>query len=150
MAASVIRNVATMWGSSPSIAHGKMGTWDTFVLWADLGISFLVMVVGMFLVPGLGLGAALLAILVGSVIGNVLLGLAAGIGFDTGMPTMALLRGPLGVRGSYDPDGAQHRAAHRLGHLRGHRHGPGRRLYWRRGSLASRRRITSGSWSLPR
>src|ERR1700716_326122 len=80
-----------------------LGTWDTFVLWADLGISFLVMVVGMFLVPGLGLGAALLAILVGALIGNVLLGLAAGIGFDTGMPTMALLRGPLGVRGSYVP-----------------------------------------------
>ncbi len=80
-----------------------LGTWDTFVLWADLGISFLVMVVGMFLVPGLGLGEALLAILVGALIGNVLLGLAAGIGFDTGMPTMALLRGPLGVRGSYVP-----------------------------------------------
>jgi NCS1 family nucleobase:cation symporter-1 len=80
-----------------------LGTWDTFVLWADLGISFLVMVVGMFLVPGLGLGEALLAIVVGALIGNVLLGLAAGIGFDTGMPTMALLRGPLGVRGSYVP-----------------------------------------------
>jgi NCS1 family nucleobase:cation symporter-1 len=80
-----------------------LGTWDMFVLWADLGISFLVMVVGMFLVPGLGLGEALLAILVGAVIGNVLLGLAAGIGFDTGMPTMALLRGPLGARGSYAP-----------------------------------------------
>src|SRR5437868_3901213 len=80
-----------------------LGTWDTFVLWADLGISFLVMVVGMFLVPGLGLGQALLAILVGAVIGNLLLGLAAGIGSDTGMPTMALLRGPLGVRGSYAP-----------------------------------------------
>src|SRR5436190_16058055 len=78
-----------------------LGTWDTFVLWADLGISFLVMVVGMFLVPGLGLGEALLAILVGAVLGNLLLGLAAGIGFDTRMPTMALLRGPLGVRGSY-------------------------------------------------
>jgi nucleobase:cation symporter-1, NCS1 family len=80
-----------------------LGMWDTFVLWADLGISFLVMVVGMFLVPGLGLGEALLAILVGAVIGNVLLGLAGGIGFDTGMPTMALLRGPLGMRGSYAP-----------------------------------------------
>ncbi|MGI9149324.1 MAG: putative hydroxymethylpyrimidine transporter CytX [Chloroflexota bacterium] len=80
-----------------------LGTWATFVLWADLGISFLVMVVGMFLVPGLGLGEALVAIVVGAVIGNVLLGLAAGIGFDTGMPTMALLRGPLGMRGSYVP-----------------------------------------------
>jgi len=80
-----------------------LGTWDMFVLWADLGISFLVMVVGMFLVPGLGLGQALLAILVGAIIGNVLLGLAATIGSDTGLPTMALLRGPLGRRGSYLP-----------------------------------------------
>jgi len=80
-----------------------LGTWDMFVLWADLGISFLVMVVGMFLVPGLGLGQALLAILVGAVIGNLLLGLAATIGSDTGMPTMALVRGPLGRRGSYLP-----------------------------------------------
>lgn len=80
-----------------------LGTWDSFILWADLGISFLVMVVGMFLVPGLGFFQALLAILAGAVIGNVLLGLAATIGSDTGVPTMVLLRGPLGVRGSYAP-----------------------------------------------
>ena len=80
-----------------------LGTWDNFVLWADLGISFLVMVVGTFLVPGLGLGQALLAILVGAVIGNALLGVAAMIGSDTGVPTMVLVRGPLGLRGSYGP-----------------------------------------------
>jgi putative hydroxymethylpyrimidine transporter CytX len=73
------------------------------VLWADLGVSFLVMVVGMFLVPGLGLGAALLAILIGAVIGNLLLGLGAIVGSDTGAPTMVLLRAPLGLRGSYVP-----------------------------------------------
>ena len=83
--------------------HRVLGTWDTFVLWADLGISFLVMVVGTFLVPGLGLGQALLAILVGAVIGNALLGVGAAIGSDTRVPTMVLLRGPLGVRGSYGP-----------------------------------------------
>src|SRR5919201_464872 len=83
--------------------HRALGSWDTFVLWADLGISFLVMVVGMFLVPGLGLGQALTAILVGAIIGNLLLGLAATVGSDTGVPTMVLLRGPLGLRGSYVP-----------------------------------------------
>lgn len=80
-----------------------LGLWDGFVLWADLGVSFLVMVVGMFLVPGLGLAEALLAILIGAVIGNLLLGLGAIVGSDTGAPTMVLLRAPLGLRGSYAP-----------------------------------------------
>ena len=40
--------------------HRVLGTWDTYVLWADLGISFLVMVVGTLLVPGLGLGGGTL------------------------------------------------------------------------------------------
>jgi NCS1 family nucleobase:cation symporter-1 len=83
--------------------HRALGFWDNFVLWADLGVSFLVMVVGMFLVPGLGLAQALLAILIGAVIGNLLLGLGAIVGSDTGAPTMVLLRAPLGVRGSYAP-----------------------------------------------
>lgn len=81
----------------------RLGFLDTFVLWADLGVSFLVMVVGMFLVPGLGLGQALAAILVGALIGNFLLGLIATIGSDTGMPTMVLLRPVLGLLGSYVP-----------------------------------------------
>lgn len=76
---------------------------DTFVLWANLGVSFLVMVVGMFLVPGLSLGGALAAILVGAIIGNLLLGLVATIGSDTGVPTMVLFRPVLGLRGSYAP-----------------------------------------------
>lgn len=80
-----------------------LGLWETFVLWADLGVSFLVMVVGMFLVPGLGLAEAVAAIVVGAVIGNALLGLAATIGADTGAPTMVLLRAVLGIRGSYLP-----------------------------------------------
>jgi putative hydroxymethylpyrimidine transporter CytX len=84
-------------------AERRLGFLDTFVLWADLGVSFLVMVVGMFLVPGLSLGEALLAILIGAVIGNLLLGLVATIGADTGVPTMVLFRPVLGLRGSYAP-----------------------------------------------
>lgn len=80
-----------------------MGTWDNVVLWADLGVSFLVMVVGTFLVPALGLGEALAAIVIGALVGNLLLGVAARIGADVGVPTMVLLRGPLGRRGSYAP-----------------------------------------------
>lgn len=80
-----------------------LGPLDTFVLWSNLGVSFLVMVVGTFLVPGLSLGQALLAILVGALLGNALLGLIATIGADTGVPTMVLFRAALGIRGSYAP-----------------------------------------------
>lgn len=85
------------------IAERRLGFVDTFVLWANLGVSFLVMVVGMFLVPGLSLGRALLAILVGAILGNLLLGLIGTIGSDTGVPTMVLFRPVLGIRGSYAP-----------------------------------------------
>lgn len=81
------------------LGRRALGFFDSFVLWADLGISFLVMVVGMFLVPGLGLGQALLATLIGAVIGNLLLALGALIGADVGVPTMVLLRPVLGIRG---------------------------------------------------
>ena len=36
------------------IERRRLGLPETFVLWADLGVSFLVMVVGMFLVPFFG------------------------------------------------------------------------------------------------
>lgn len=80
-----------------------LGVLDTWILWFDLGVSFLVMVVGTFLVPGLSLPQALLAILIGAIIGNVLLGLAATVGADNRVPTMVLLRPVLGLRGSYLP-----------------------------------------------
>ncbi len=57
----------------------RLGFTDTFVLWWDLGVSFLVMVVGMFLVPGLNLAWALAAIVLGAVLGNTLLGLVGTI-----------------------------------------------------------------------
>ena len=84
-------------------AERRLGFLDTFVLWWDLGVSFLVMVVGMFLVPGLSLGQAFLAIVVGAILGNFLLGLVGTIGADTGVPTMVLLRPVLGRRGSIAP-----------------------------------------------
>ena len=84
-------------------ARAQMTAWDTGALWWSLGVSFLVTVVGMFLVPGLSLPVALLAIVIGAIIGNVLLGLAAAIGSDPRVPTMVLMRAPLGVRGSYLP-----------------------------------------------
>jgi NCS1 family nucleobase:cation symporter-1 len=55
------------------------------------------------LVPALSFKQALLAILIGAVAGNVLLGLAGMIGADARVPGMVLLRAPLGRRGSYAP-----------------------------------------------
>jgi putative hydroxymethylpyrimidine transporter CytX len=76
---------------------------DTGLLWGNLGVSLLVIVAGAALVPALSLPDALLAIAIGCVIGNLMLGVAGAIGADARVPGMALLRAPLGRRGSYLP-----------------------------------------------
>lgn len=81
----------------------RLRAFDFAVLWGDLAVSLLVMVAGSLLVPGLGTQEALLAIIVGTAIGTVLLSLAGIAGSDTGAPTMVALRGTMGVRGSYLP-----------------------------------------------
>ncbi len=92
------------WGIQPvPHDHRVLGFMDFTVLWGDLGIGLLVMLTGTFLVPGLGLGSALLAILIGSAAGCLLLALVGAVGSATGAPTMVLLRPVLGVRGSYVP-----------------------------------------------
>jgi nucleobase:cation symporter-1, NCS1 family len=92
------------WGIEPVPQTQRvLGLLDFGVLWGDLGIGLLVMLAGTFLVPGLGLGDALLAIVIGGMLGGVLLALIGAIGSDTAVPTMVLLRPVLGVRGSYLP-----------------------------------------------
>ena len=80
-----------------------LSLFDSLLLWGNLSVSLLVIVIGALLVPALSLRDALLAIVVGAVAGNILLGLAALIGADGRVPGMVLLRGPLGRRGSYAP-----------------------------------------------
>jgi putative hydroxymethylpyrimidine transporter CytX len=90
-------------------ARQVLGLVDQAVLWGNLGVSLLLPVTATFIltpdpaVAPLSLGAALVAILVGSLIGNTLLGLGALPGAETGAPAMVLLRGLLGRRGSYVP-----------------------------------------------
>jgi NCS1 family nucleobase:cation symporter-1 len=92
------------WGIEPVPDRLRvLGLLDTMLLWGNLSISLLVIVLGAFLVPALSLKSALLAILVGAVTGNLLLGLAGLIGSDGRVPGMVLLRAPLGRRGSYAP-----------------------------------------------
>jgi len=81
----------------------RLGALDNAMLWSSLGLSLLVLVAGTVLVPALSLRAALLAILVGGIFGNVLLGLAALLGAEARVPAMVLLRAPLGRTGSWLP-----------------------------------------------
>ncbi len=76
---------------------------DLGVLWGDLSVGLLVMVTGALLVPYLGLPRALLAILVGTLIGCVPLAIVALAGQREGVPTMVLFRPVLGERGSFVP-----------------------------------------------
>jgi putative hydroxymethylpyrimidine transporter CytX len=92
------------WGIDPvSPTLRRLSFFDTAALWGNLGISLLLPIVAAFLVPGLSFMQAALAILVGVVIGNLMLGYAGLIGAATGSPAMVLYRPSLGRRGSYAP-----------------------------------------------
>ena len=86
-----------------------LGFLDQTALWGNLGISLLLVVAGAYVLapdpglPALGLGAALVAVVVGAVLGNVLLGFGARAGAETGAPAMVLLRGLFGWRASWVP-----------------------------------------------
>jgi NCS1 family nucleobase:cation symporter-1 len=95
---------APMWGIEPVPERLRVLRFtDTVLLWGNLSVSLLVIVAGGLLVPALSLKLALLAIVVGAVAGNLMLGLAAMIGADARVPGMVVLRAPLGRRGSYLP-----------------------------------------------
>jgi nucleobase:cation symporter-1, NCS1 family len=88
------------WGIEPVPERLRvLGTLDTTLLWTNLGVSLLVLVLPAYF--DLPLGTALAATLVGAVIGNAMLAVAALIGADARVPSMVLQRAPLGRRGSY-------------------------------------------------
>src|SRR5438067_9841445 len=92
------------WGIKPVPKRlHVLGLFDTTLLWGNLSVSLLVIVAAAGLVPMLSFKQALLAILIGAVAGNLLLGLAGAIGADARVPGMVLLRAPLGQRGSFAP-----------------------------------------------
>jgi nucleobase:cation symporter-1, NCS1 family len=96
----------TSWGIHPVPERLRvLGTLDLGLLWGNLGVSLLVVVAGAILVPALSLPDAILAILVGCLVGNLMLAIAGGIGAQTRVPAMVLMRAPLGERGSYLPTG---------------------------------------------
>ena len=88
------------WGIEPVPDRLRvLGFVDTNLLWLNLGISLLVLVLPAFF--DLSLKDALAATLVGGLIGNSMLAVAALIGADARVPSMVLQRAPLGQRGSY-------------------------------------------------
>lgn len=92
------------WGIEPvPSSHRVLNFLDYLALWSSLGVGLLVLLAGTLLVPVLGLGQALLAILIGSAIGSLLLAIAGLVGSDHAIPTMVMLRPVLGIRGSYIP-----------------------------------------------
>jgi len=94
------------WGIEPVPERLRvLGALDTGLLWGNLGVSLLVVVAGAALVPALSLRDALVAIVLGCVLGNLMLAVAGAIGADARVPGMALMRAPLGRRGSYLPTG---------------------------------------------
>ncbi len=92
------------WGIDPAPPRLRiLSGLETGLLWGNLGVSLLVIVAGAVLVPALSLPDALVAIVVGCVIGNAMLAVAGMIGADARVPGMALMRAPLGQRGSLIP-----------------------------------------------
>ncbi len=91
---------APNWGIEPVPERLRvLGLADTTLLWLNLGISLLVLVLPAYF--DLSLKDALLATLVGGLIGNSMLAVAALIGADGRVPSMVLQRAPLGRHGSY-------------------------------------------------
>ena len=65
-------------------------------LWFSLGVGLLVIQIGAYLAPAMGTQAALLAILIGSVVGSGLLAWVAKIGCDTGLTSAGLMHSVYG------------------------------------------------------
>ncbi len=85
-----------------------LGVLDQGAFWANLGVSLLGFSGALFLLNPLGdapltFTAALVAAVVGSLVGTAMVGLAAVPGAQTGRPAMVLLRGLFGARLSYVP-----------------------------------------------
>ena len=81
------------------------GLGDHASLWFSLGVGLLVIQVGAFLMPGLSPPRALLAVLIGSLLGAGLLAHVARIGCRHGLSSSALISRSLGRRFALLPVG---------------------------------------------
>lgn len=91
------------WGIRPvPEIHRKLGGLDYFILWSSLGVGLLVLSAGSFL-SAASFTDTILAIVVGSLGGSMLLALAGRIGSDHAIPSLVTLRPAFGIAGSYLP-----------------------------------------------
>jgi nucleobase:cation symporter-1, NCS1 family len=82
---------------SPLPANQRsFGFRDHAALWLSLGVGLLVMQIGAYLVPALGVQRALVIIVAGSVLGAGLLAWTAKIGCDSGLSSAALMHATYG------------------------------------------------------
>ncbi len=73
---------------------------DFFALWSSLGVGLLVISAGSFIYAS-NILDALFVIILGSIIGSILLGLAGKIGSDHSIPSAVSMRPAFGIHGSY-------------------------------------------------
>jgi putative hydroxymethylpyrimidine transporter CytX len=91
------------WGIKPIPDRYKiLGGVDYFILWSSLGVGLLVLSAGSFLSQAKFFDA-IIAIIVGSIVGSILLALAGKIGSDHGIPSLITMRPAFGIKGSYLP-----------------------------------------------
>jgi len=89
------------WGIDPvPTKHRILGGLDYFILWSSLGVGLLVFSAGSFL-SETPFYHALLAIIIGSIAGSVLLSMAGKIGSDHAVPSLIGIRPAFGLYGSY-------------------------------------------------
>ena len=89
------------WGINPvPKKHRILGGFDYFILWSSLGVGLLVFSAGSFL-SETPFYHALLAIIIGSIAGSVLLSMAGKIGSDHAVPSLIGIRPAFGLYGSY-------------------------------------------------
>lgn len=91
------------WGIKPvPDNHRQLRGLDYFILWSSLGVGLLVLSAGSLL-SAASFTDAVLAIVVGSAAGSILLALAGKIGSDHGIPSLVTMRSSFGTLGSYLP-----------------------------------------------
>jgi NCS1 nucleoside transporter family len=73
------------------------------MIWLAANLVVTTLLTGTLFVPGVEYGLVVLLIIVGTLIGAAVLVTIGNIGTRTGLPTMALTRGPFGTRGSLLP-----------------------------------------------